>query len=53
MLHRNVGEVSTSLVLEKKMFKGKYVIDAPTRDPLGSKTWYEQFLSGTHRRCDV
>ena len=39
-------------VLEK-MFKGKYVIDPPTRDPLGSKTWYEQFLSGTYRICDI
>ena len=30
-------------VLEK-MFKRKYVIDPPTRDPLVSKPWYEQFF---------
>ena len=31
--------------LDKKIYKGKYVINPPTRDPLGSKTCYEQFLS--------
>ena len=52
-IHRrcHIRNLVGGVVLE--MFNGKYVIDPPTRDTLGSKTWYEQILSGTHRRCDV
>ena len=50
----NLGTMGL-VVLVKKMFKWEYVIDLdhPTRDPLGSKIWYEQFLSGTPRRCQI
>ena len=47
----NLGRMGL-VVLVKKMFKEKYIID-PYKRSLGSKTWYEQFLLGTRRRCYI
>ena len=54
MPHNKFGDDAMGLVvLVTKMFKRKHVIVPSIRDPLGSKTRYGQFLSATHRRCDV